>query len=129
LGIVFTFECMEQELNSFIIPRSFISLNRLLKYAMRSSIRFSIWLFFFMLAVVSCEPKSNLGNKQEHFSSMDVGSIPLLAREKEFEKGNLLQNPSFESGAIILLIRLSFLLIYPDGKKLGKMSFGLILRI
>jgi hypothetical protein len=120
LGIVFTFECMEQELNSFIIPGSFISLNRLLKYAMRSSIRFSIWLFFFMLAVVSCEPKSNLGNKQEHFSSMDVGSIPLLAREKEFEKGNLLQNPSFESGRNYLAdtVKLSFNI--PGWKKVGE---------
>jgi hypothetical protein len=77
---------------------------------MRISIKLLLWLLSLMIAITACEPKSNLGNKQEQFSSMDVGSIPLLAREKEFEKGNLLQNPSFETGRNYLAdtVKLSF---------------------
>ena len=84
----------------------------------RKIIHFFIILFLIILA--GCRSRSHIVNLQTQWSGLDPKSIPLNIREKEYEKGNLVSNPSFELGRYynVDTLRLSFNL--PGWKKVGE---------
>ncbi len=54
-----------------------------------------------MILSSGCGEKKSIVNIQINWKSSDPQSIPLTIREKEYEKQNLLLNPSFEMGRIL----------------------------
>jgi hypothetical protein len=64
-----------------------------------SMFRYNIF-FLVLISMFSsgCRNKNSVVNIQLNWKSYDPQSIPLAIREKEFQKGNLVVNPSFETG-------------------------------
>ncbi len=60
-----------------------------------------VWIFiiiFFTISLLACKRKPNVVAIQASWKSTDPTAIPLLLREKELNKGNLVLNSSFEDG-------------------------------
>ena len=55
-------------------------------------------LIVLSLFTSGCRNKQSVVNIQMNWKSYDPQSIPLVIREKEYQKGNLITNPSFEMG-------------------------------
>ncbi len=82
---------------------------------------FCLYVSILVLIIAgSCRSRTHYVNLQNQWSGLDPKSIPLNVREKEFEKGNLITNPSFELGRYYLsdTVKLSFNL--PGWKKVGE---------
>lgn len=52
----------------------------------------------FLFLLTACDTRPKIVQIPSQWSSLDPGSIPLNVRKKEFSKGNLVTNPSFELG-------------------------------
>ena len=80
-------------------------------------------LVFLAIEFSGCKSKPRIVNIQATWKSTDPSNIPLTVREKEYEKGNLVLNPSFENGRYFNLdtSRISFNL--QGWKKAGENVF------
>jgi len=58
-------------------------------------------LVFLAIEFSGCKSKPRIVNIQATWKSTDPSNIPLTVREKEYEKGNLVLNPSFENGTLL----------------------------
>ncbi len=84
----------------------------------RRTFHYLLLLLIFVLG--GCRSRSHIVNLQNQWSGLDPQSIPLSIRNKEYDKGNLVSNPSFEMGRYYYVdtVKLSFNL--PGWKKLGE---------
>lgn len=65
--------------------------------------KFEIQAFLFLITLLlllipGCSNKPGVVNIQMNWKSDDPQTIPLPVREREYQRGNLINNPSFESG-------------------------------
>ncbi len=81
---------------------------------------FHVILIVFLVFSGGCRSRSHIVNLQSQWSGLDPRSIPLTIREREYARGNLVINPSFEQGRYynVDTVNLSFNL--PGWKKVGE---------
>ncbi|MCF8379641.1 MAG: hypothetical protein K9H49_08705 [Bacteroidales bacterium] len=85
----------------------------------------SVFIYFFiiLLGLSSCKQENQSLSTNVQWSALHAGQVPENLRKKEFNKKNLIVNPSFEQGKFYMTDTLKSSFSLPGWKKVGENVF------